>query len=84
MAASFFDGLRRLFALDTRDEEAMRETKDECFMSRLSRLVERNESVTAASARNVFDGARGWIWPVTRWWRRVRAEGFLRPGGWGA
>lgn len=63
---SFLLGLRRFLDFEMADDELMRETKEECLMRRLSRFVERKESETAASGRNVFWGWRGWIWPVMR------------------
>lgn len=61
------------------------ETKVEDLMRCLSRFVERKVSSTWAEGRKILAGRRGWIWPVMRWWRRVRAEGLLvLDGGWGA
>jgi hypothetical protein len=64
---------RRLFAvlllptLEEEEEVEMRETKEERLMVRLSRLEERNVSLTEASGRKILEGRRGWIWPVMRW-----------------
>lgn len=63
------------------DEAETRERKLEDLIRRLSRFVERKLSDVAAVGRNVLEGARGWIWPVILWWRRVRADGL---GAWGA
>lgn len=82
MVASFLLGRRR-FVFVMPDEEIL-DTNDECLIRRLSRLVDRKSSETAAPGRNVLAGRSGWIWPVMRWWRRVRAEGFLKAGGRGA
>lgn len=65
--------------LEMREEEEMRETKEECLMVRLSRFEERKESVVEAFWRKVFWGARGWMEFVMRAWRRAVADGF-----WGA
>lgn len=71
---------RRSFEdLEMREEEEMRETKEECLMVRLSRFEERKESDVEALARKVFWGARGWMEFVMRAWRRAVADGF-----WGA
>jgi hypothetical protein len=70
--------------LAIREEDWTRERKEECLMSRLSRLEERKESEERVSGRWILDGSKGWIWPVMRWWRRVRAEGFLSEGAVGA
>lgn len=68
-------GRRRFFEI-FEVEEAMRERNVEDLMVRLSFFVERKVSVLAVFARASLGGRRGWIWPVMRWWRRVRAEGF--------
>lgn len=69
--------------LETREDEdwRTRERKEEDLIMRLSRLEERKESVDRVSGRWILAGRRGWIWPVMRWWRSVRADGF---GGTGA
>lgn len=72
---------RRGLVLETPDEAVTRETNEECFMRRLSRLEVRKASVTEASGRNVFAGSSGWIWPVMRWRRSVLADGFVFEGG---
>ena len=56
VVASFLLGRRRLADFETR-ADWMRDTKEECLMRRLSRLVERKSSVTAASSRKTFWGA---------------------------
>ena len=73
-----FEDRRRVFDdFEMRlEDEATREMKAECLMVRLSRLVERKESVVEALGRNVFGGARGWIAFVMRAWRRAVADGF--------
>lgn len=58
LAASLRLGRRRLLDLVTREEE-MRETKEECLMRRLSRLLERKESGMEASGRMVLGGGGG-------------------------
>lgn len=72
----FLDVEEEDFVIREDEESRTRDRKEEDLMMRLSRLEERKESLDRVSGRWILAGRRGWIWPVMRWLRRVRAEGF--------